>query len=105
MLLRIAGNDVETAYDGVEALEAAARLRPDVVVLDIGMPKLNGYDACRRIRAEPWGQGMVLIALTGWGQEQDKRRTEEAGFDAHVVKPVDPSALLTLLGRLPQPRR
>ena len=104
MLLRIEGNEVATAYDGAEALEAAARLRPDVVLLDIGMPKLNGYDACRRIRAEPWGQGMVLIALTGWGR-QDKRRTEEAGFDAHVVKPVDPSALLTLLGRLPQPRR
>jgi PAS domain S-box-containing protein len=105
MLVRLAGNEVETAYDGAEALEAAARSRPDVVVLDIGMPKLNGYDACRRIRAEPWGEGMVLIALTGWGQEQDKRRTEDAGFDAHVVKPVDPSALLTLLERLLQPRR
>ena len=105
MLLSVNGNDVSTAYDGVEALDSAQRWRPDVVLLDIGMPKLNGYDTCRRIRAEPWGQRLVLIALTGWGQEQDKRRTEDAGFDAHVVKPVDPSALLTLLGQLPQPPR
>jgi CheY-like chemotaxis protein len=103
MLLSVTGNDVGTAYDGIEALDAAERLRPDVVLLDIGMPRLNGYDTCRRIRAEAWGKGMVLIALTGWGQEQDKRRTEDAGFDAHVVKPVDPSALLALLGQLPQP--
>ncbi|MBM4439643.1 MAG: response regulator [Candidatus Rokubacteria bacterium] len=102
MLLRLTGEDVTTAYDGVEALEAAAHWRPDVVVLDIGMPKLNGYDACRGIRAERWGKGMVLIALTGWGQDQDRRRTEEAGFDAHLVKPVDPDALLALLARLPQ---
>jgi PAS domain S-box-containing protein len=103
MLLGLSGNDVATAYDGLEALEVAERLRPDVVLLDIGMPKLNGYETCRRIRAEPWGQRMVLIALTGWGQEQDRRRTGDAGFDAHVVKPVDPNALLTLLGQLPQP--
>ena len=103
MLLSVTGNDVGTAYDGIEALNAAERLRPDVVLLDIGMPRLNGYDTCRRIRAEAWGESMVLIALTGWGQEQDKRRTEDAGFDAHVVKPVDPSALLALLGQLPQP--
>jgi CheY-like chemotaxis protein/two-component sensor histidine kinase len=104
MLLSVHGNDVDTAYDGIEAVEAAERLRPDVVLLDIGMPRLNGYDACRRIRAEPWGKGIVLIALTGWGQDEDKRRTEDAGFDAHVVKPVDPSALLTLLGRWPPPQ-
>jgi CheY-like chemotaxis protein len=76
-----------------------------VVLLDIGMPKLNGYDTCRRIRAEPWGNRMVLIALTGWGQEQDRRRTEDAGFDAHVVKPVDWNALLTLLGQLGSAQR
>ncbi len=97
MLLRITGNEVHTAYDGVEGVEAAGRLRPDVVLLDIGMPRLNGYDACRRIRAEAWGKGMVLVAMTGWGQDEDRRRTVEAGFDTHLVKPVDPTALTALL--------
>jgi CheY-like chemotaxis protein len=72
-----------------------------VVLLDIGMPKLNGYDACRRIRAQPWGRTMILIAQTGWGQDEDKRRTKEAGFDGHLVKPVDDAALLKLLASLP----
>jgi PAS domain S-box-containing protein len=97
MLLRIMGNEVGTAYDGEQAVKAAGALRPDVVLLDIGMPKLNGYDACRRIREQPWGQGMFLIALTGWGQEEDRRRTEEAGFNHHMVKPVDPAVLMKLL--------
>jgi PAS domain S-box-containing protein len=97
LLLRLGGNEVQTAYDGLAALEAAERFRPDVVLLDIRMPKLNGYDACRRIREQPWGKDMVLIALTGWGQEEDQRRTEEAGFDSHLVKPVDPAALNKLL--------
>jgi PAS domain S-box-containing protein len=100
MLLKIAGYEVGTAYDGEQAVEAAGTLRPDVVLLDIGMPKLNGYDACWRIRQQPWGQGMFLIALTGWGQEEDRRRTEEAGFNQHMVKPVDPPALMTLLAGL-----
>ena len=100
MLLKIMGNEVGTAYDGEQAVEAAEALRPDVVLLDIGMPKLNGYDACRRIREQPWGQGMFLIALTGWGQEEDRRRTEEAGFNQHMVKPVDPAALMKLLASL-----
>ncbi|MEX2303200.1 MAG: ATP-binding protein, partial [Bryobacterales bacterium] len=97
MLLRLGGNEVQTAYDGLAALEAAERFRPDVMLLDIRMPNLNGYDACRRIREQPWGKGMMLIALTGWGQEEDQRRTEEAGFDSHLVKPVDPAALNELL--------
>jgi PAS domain S-box-containing protein len=100
MLLKIKGYEVETAYDGVQAVEAAGTLRPNVVLLDIGMPKLNGYDACWRIRQQPWGQGMFLIALTGWGQEEDRRRTEEAGFNQHMVKPVDPAALMKLLASL-----
>ena len=100
MLLKIMGNEVGTAYDGEQAVEAAEALRPDVVLLDIGMPKLNGYDACRRIREQPWGRGMFLIALTGWGQEEDRRRTEEAGFNHHIVKPVDPAALMKLLASL-----
>ena len=100
MLLQIMGHEVGTAYDGEEAVEAAGALQPDVVLLDIGMPKLNGYDACRRIREQPWGKGMFLIALTGWGQEEDRRRTEEAGFNHHMVKPVDPAALMKLLASL-----
>jgi PAS domain S-box-containing protein len=101
MLLQISGNETHTAHDGLEALAAAERFRPDVVLLDIGLPQLNGYDACRRIRAEPWGKTMVLIALTGWGQEEDRRKSKDAGFDAHLVKPVDYGALMELLATLP----
>jgi CheY-like chemotaxis protein len=97
MLLEIMGNEVATAYDGEQAVEVAEAVRPDVVLLDIGMPKLNGYEACRRIREQPWGKGMFLIALTGWGQEEDRRRTEEAGFDRHMVKPVDADVLMKSL--------
>jgi len=103
MLLRLTGNEVHTAYDGVDGIEAAERCKPDVVLLDIGMPKLNGYDACRRIRNELWGKDMVLIALTGWGQEEDRRHTVESGFDAHMVKPVNPTDLLNLLASKPSP--
>ena len=100
MLLQIMGNEIRTAYDGEQAVEAAEAVRPDVVLLDIGMPKLNGYEACRRIREQPWGEEMFLIALTGWGQEEDRRRTEEAGFDRHMVKPVDADVLMKLLATL-----
>ena len=100
MLLQIMGNQVGTAYDGEQAIELADSMRPDVVLLDLGMPKLNGYDACRRIRQQPWGQSVCLVALTGWGQEEDRRRTEEAGFNCHMVKPVDTDTLLTLLSSL-----
>jgi len=96
-LLRLMGHEVWTAHDGEDALGAAERYRPEIVLLDLGMPKLDGYEACRRIREEPWGRNMVLIALTGWGQEDDRRRTGEAGFDVHLVKPVDPAVLLRLL--------
>ncbi len=102
ILLRMTGNEVRTAYDGFAAIQAAESYQPEFVLLDIGMPKLNGYDACRRIREQPWGKNMVLIALTGLGQDRDRRRTEEAGFDAHLVKPVDPQALLKLLASLSQ---
>ena len=104
MLLQIKGHEVGTAYDGERAVEVAGALRPEVVLLDIGMPKLNGYDACRHIRAQPWGKGMFLIALTGWGQEEDRRRTEAAGFNHHIVKPVDPAVLMELLASLPSER-
>ncbi len=89
MLLKLAGNETYTAHDGLEAVKAAETFRPDVVFLDIGLPKLNGRDAARRIREQPWGTNMVLVALTGWGQDEDRRRSQEAGFDHHMVKPVD----------------
>ena len=97
MMLRITGMEVRTAYDGLEAVEVAAAFNPDVVLLDIGLPKLNGYEAARRIREQPWGKDMVLVAVTGWGQEEDRRRSQEAGFNGHMVKPVDPAALQQLL--------
>jgi len=100
LLLKLTGHETHTALDGEAALLAAKETRPDVVLLDIGMPKLNGYDACRKIRSEDWGRDMILIAQTGWGQEDDRRRTEEAGFDGHVVKPVDPDDLMKMVARL-----
>ena len=102
MLLKLGGHQVKTGYDGEQALEAVAAMRPEAVLLDIGMPKLNGYEVCRRIRKETWGKDIFLIALTGWGQDEDRRRTDEAGFDAHLVKPVDPVQLAKLLADLPQ---
>jgi PAS domain S-box-containing protein len=101
MLLRLGGHEAHTAHDGLAAVEAAQRLRPDVVLLDIGLPGLNGYEACRRIREQPWGRDLKLVAVTGWGQEEDRHRSREAGFDTHVVKPVDPDVLQTLLASLP----
>jgi CheY-like chemotaxis protein len=100
MLLQIMGNDIRMAHDGQEGVDVAEEFRPDVVLLDIGLPKLNGYEACRRIRKQPWGSSVVLIALTGWGQDDDRRRSHEAGFDHHMVKPVDPQALMGLLHEL-----
>jgi PAS domain S-box-containing protein len=100
-LLRMNGNNVQTAVDGLEAFDIAAKFRPDVAVLDIAMPKLDGYEAARMIRQQPWGKHMALIALTGWGQQQDRRRTKEAGFDAHLTKPVKYEAFLELLSNFP----
>jgi PAS domain S-box-containing protein len=97
LLLEAMGHETRVAYDGEEAIAIAEGFRPDVVVLDLGMPRLNGYDTCRRIRAAPWGRGVTLVAQTGWGQGQDRRRTEEAGFDHHIVKPIDVDRLLALL--------
>jgi len=99
-LLQISGHRTFVVHDGVSAVEAAEHLRPDVVLLDVGLPKLSGIDACRRIRSHPWGKGMVIVALTGWGQESDRSKTREAGFDAHLVKPVDYADLLQLLAAL-----
>ena len=100
LIMRLDGNDVRTAHDGDEAERVAAAFRPHVVVLDIGMPRRDGYEVARRLRAEPWGKDMLLIALTGWGQEQDRQRSREAGFDAHLVKPVNHAELSQLLAPL-----
>jgi len=96
-LLEIEGHEVQTATDGNRALEVGAQLRPDVAILDIGMPHLNGYEAAAKIRESDWGRQVVLIALTGWGQEQDQARAREAGFDHHCTKPVDIDRLLQLV--------
>jgi CheY-like chemotaxis protein len=100
MMLEIGGHTTHLAYDGLEAIEVAGKVQPEIVLMDIGMPRLNGYDACRRIRSEPWGRAIVMVALTGWGQTDDRLRSEEAGFDHHLVKPVEPAALEALLESL-----
>jgi PAS domain S-box-containing protein len=100
MLLEITGNTTYMAHDGVAALEAIKKHRPEVVLLDIGLPFLNGHEVCRRVREQPWGKDIVIIALTGWGQEDDRRRSEEAGFNGHLVKPVDHEKLTELLTTL-----
>lgn len=97
MLLQLTGHDVRTAYSGEDAIAVAEAFRPDVALIDLGMPRVSGYDVCRRIRQEPWGRQMCLVAVTGWGQEEDRRRTAEAGFDFHLVKPVDPDEVQQLL--------
>jgi CheY-like chemotaxis protein len=96
MLLTVMGHDTRIAHDGLEGVELAEAFRPDLIVLDIGLPKLNGLDACRRIREQPWAKNVVIAAATGWGQDEDRRRSEEAGFDHHLVKPVDAAALGSL---------
>jgi PAS domain S-box-containing protein len=98
--LRLMGHDVRTASDGVEAVEATASFRPDLILLDIGLPKLDGYEACRRIRALPCPREPVVVAVTGWGQDDDRRKAKEAGFDFHMVKPVEPAAIEKLLQSL-----
>ena len=97
LMLRMEGHEVPCASDGEEALVLAGQRRPEIVVLDVGMPKLDGCEVARRIRAESWGRGAVLVALTGWGQDIDRRRSREAGFDMHLVKPVDPATLCDML--------
>ena len=86
--LQLAGHDVRTANDGMEALEVAESFAPQVVLLDPGMPRMDGYETARQIRRRSWGRGATLVALTGWGQQQDRQRTSAAGFDVHLVKPV-----------------
>lgn len=99
-LLKLTGNVTQTAYDGLEAVEMAAAFKPDVILLDIGLPKMNGYTACQEIRKQPWARNIVIVALTGWGQDEDRRKSKEAGFNGHMVKPVDHAALMKLLAEL-----
>ena len=100
MTLELVGHDTRTAHDGLEAVELAEAFRPEVMLLDIGLPKLNGYDACRRIREQPWGKDIFIVAVTGWGQQDDRQRSHDAGFDQHMVKPVDFAELEELLAAL-----
>jgi CheY-like chemotaxis protein len=97
MMLSLLGADTQAVFDGQQALEAASTFRPQLAILDLGMPQLGGLEVARLIRAEEWGQGMVLAALTGWGQDEDRQRVLEAGFDHHLVKPVDGNAIQRLL--------
>jgi signal transduction histidine kinase len=92
VMLETLGHEVETAHDGMEVLEKAEQFRPEIAVLDIGMPRLNGYDTARQLRLQPWSRDLLLVAVTGWGSEKDKRQSHEAGFDVHWVKPIDPIA-------------
>jgi CheY-like chemotaxis protein/two-component sensor histidine kinase len=98
MLLRTTGNDIRTAYDGLEAVQVASEFRPEVVLLDIGLPKIDGHEVAQRIRQETWGRQVCLIAVTGWSDETDRARSRAAGFDHHLVKPLDTGHLAQLLG-------
>ena len=101
LVVRAFGCDVRTAYDGSGAVHEAGAFHPHVVFLDLGMPGMDGLEAARRIRALPHGSELLLVAVTGWGQERDRQLTSEAGFDAHIVKPADPFALRVLIARAP----
>ena len=98
--LQLAGHDVQIAGNGVTALKVAEEFKPDVALLDLGMPGLSGFDVARRIRESTWGSGMVLVALTGWGQDEDRRRSADAGFDHHLTKPIAPEAIESLIDSL-----
>ncbi len=100
MLLSLEGHETRTAHDGLAAVEAVERFRPHAVLLDIGLPKLDGYEVCRYIRKQPWGKDVMLVATTGWGQDEDRHKSMEAGFNTHLVKPVDHDALARLLASL-----
>jgi len=97
MMFEAAGCTAHGAYDGREAVTLAEKLRPDIILLDINMPTLDGFTACRQIREQPWGGAMRIIALTGLGHDDDLENSQKAGFDMHLVKPVDPELLLGML--------
>lgn len=97
MLLRMMGSEVRIAYEGVGALRAAEEFRPEVALVDIGLPGMNGHEVAQAIRGTPWGSDVLLIATTGWSQPEDRDRSKQAGFDHHLVKPVDLAVLVRLL--------
>jgi len=97
MMLEMEGHEVRVARDGRAALSVAQTFRPDTALLDIGMPLLNGYQVAQALRREPWAAGITLIALTGWGQESDRQKAIDAGFDRHLTKPIDPDTLESLM--------
>lgn len=97
MLLKLKGYTAHACHNGREGIAAAERLQPDVVILDLAMPEINGYETCRLIRKQPWGKDLVIIALSGYNQPEDIRLGWEAGFDAHLVKPVDLNILAKLI--------
>ena len=101
MLLRLMGNDVRIASDGLEAVEQAAAFQPDIVLMDIGMPRLDGYEAARRIRNQSWSRDTLLVAVTGWGPSDDDEQATAAGFDRHFTKPLDPAELRRLVTESP----
>jgi DNA-binding response OmpR family regulator len=105
MLLDLHGNTTHTAYDGLEAVKLAEAVRPEIILLDIGLPRIDGYEACRRIREQEWGRNMIVVALTGLGHDDDRLRSRQAGFDMHLVKPVDPEILLAVLAATPREPR
>jgi CheY-like chemotaxis protein len=100
MLVEMLGHEMRVAYDGVEALQVAGEFHPELVLLDIGMPRMDGYETCRRLREQPWGSRIRVVAVTGWGQEHDRRTSQEAGFDQHLVKPVAPTVIADILGAM-----
>ena len=97
LVVEAAGHQVRLAADGAEAVRVADGFRPEIILMDLGMPRMDGYEAARQIRSRPWGSKVELVALSGWGQPEDKRRSREAGFDAHLVKPAEPEAINRLL--------
>jgi CheY-like chemotaxis protein len=101
LLLERSGHETRTAYDGLEAVEVAGAYKPEVVLLDIGLPWMSGYDVCRAIREQPWGRDILIVALSGWGREEDRRKSQAAGFNRHLVKPLDYPVLEKLLEAWP----
>jgi CheY-like chemotaxis protein len=102
LILRKQGHTVEIAHDGVEAVTKAEHFLPKVIFMDIGMPRMNGYEACKAMREAPWGKDIHIVALSGWGQAEDRKRSDEAGFDEHIVKPIDRNTLVRLMNEPPR---
>jgi CheY-like chemotaxis protein len=105
LMLELLGNEVHAAHDGVEAVAAAERVRPDLILMDLGMPRLGGLEATAEIRRHPWGNGPTIVALTGWGQDSDRERSRAAGCNSHLVKPVALADLERVLRAVPASTR